>query len=110
MGLALDAEDLMSVVHHAIAGWMLVPLLAAHVAGGLLAGILYYRALRRTADMFVNGGGVGAVLRMGVARFAWLGFVLFLAALEGAWPLLCMAAGVLLARFAMVRLAPASAA
>ncbi len=110
LGLALDAENLMFLLHHALTGWMVAPLLAAHLAAGLFAGILYFRALLRTTEMFVNGGSVAGVLLMGVYRFAGLGLVLFLAALEGAWPLLCMAAGVLLARFAMLRLARESAA
>jgi len=100
----------MFVLHHALTGWMVAPLLVAHLAAGLLAGTVYFRALRRTTDMFANGGSVAAVLRMGVCRFAGMGVVLFLAALEGAWPLLCMAAGVLLARFAMLRLARESTA
>jgi hypothetical protein len=110
VGLALGAENLMFILHHAVTGWMLAPLLAAHLAAGLLAGILYFRALRRTTEMFANGGSVAAVLWMGACRFAGLGLVLFLAALEGAWPLLCMAAGVLLARCAMLRRARESAA
>jgi hypothetical protein len=110
LGLALDAENLMFVLHHALTGWMVAPLLVAHLAAGLFAGTLYFRSLRRTTDMFANGGSVTAVLRLAVCRLAGMGVVLFLAALEGAWPLLCMAAGVLLARFAMLRRARESAA
>ena len=103
VGLALDAESLMFFLHHEISLWVAAPLLAAHFGLGLLAGMVYFRALRRATDIFARGGGVGAALLMGGGRFAGLGLVLFLAALEGAWPLLCLAGGVMLARFFMLR-------
>jgi hypothetical protein len=110
VGVALDAEGVISFMHHAVTGWAVAPLLAAHLAVGLLAGILYLRALRRATEIFAAGGGIAGALRMGAARFAAIGVVLFLAALEGALPLLAMAAGVLLARWVMVRLPRADTA
>lgn len=97
-------------MHHAVTGWAVAPLLAAHLAVGLLVGILYLRALRRATDIFAAGGGLAGALGMGAGRFAAIGAVLFLAALEGALPLLAMAAGVLIARHAMVRPPPANPA
>jgi hypothetical protein len=93
----------MAVLHHDITGWFLAPLLAAHVGLGILAGLLYFRALRRAADKFAQGGGFASAFLMGGSRFTVLGLVLFLAALEGAAPLLCVAAGVMLARFVVLR-------
>jgi len=110
VGLALDAEALMFVLHREIVGWALAPWLAAHIGFGVLAGLLYFRALRRATDIFAGGGGAGGALLLGGARFAALGLVLFIAAREGAWPLLCMAAGVMLARYATLRMKPATAA
>jgi len=110
LGLALDAKNLMFVLHHEITGWILAPLLAAHLGVGLLAGILYFRALRRATEGFAKSRGAGSALLMGGGRFAGLGLVLFVAAQEGAAPLLCMAAGVMLARFAMLRMKPEIAA
>jgi hypothetical protein len=110
VGLALDGQSLMLILHHALPGWVLAPLLAAHLGLGLAAGVLYFRSVRRTACLLADGGSLGSAVCLGAGRFAALGIALFLAAREGAAPLLCMAAGVLLARFAMVRLPPASAA
>jgi hypothetical protein len=103
VGLALDAQNLMVILHHEITGWVLAPLFAAHLGVGILAGFLYFRALRRATTIFAKGGGVATALLMGGGRFAGLGLLLFLAVLEGAAPLLCMAAGVMLARFAVLR-------
>jgi hypothetical protein len=107
--LAMDGTGLMVFLHHAFTGWVLAPLLALHVAVGMIAGLLYFRALRRATDLFAGGGSAAGALLMGGGRFAALGVLLFLSALEGAWPLLCMAAGVMCARFAMLR-APADIA
>ncbi len=110
MGVALDAEGVITFMHHPVTGWAVAPMLAAHLAVGLLAGLLYLRALRRATDIFAGGGGLAGALGMGASRFAAIGLVLFLAALEGALPLLAMAAGVLLARYVMLRPPPANPA
>lgn len=101
-------------MHHAVTGWAVAPLLAGHLGAGVVAGMLYFRALRRATDDFAAGSGAARALRMGAGRLAGLAGVLLLAAQEGAGPLLCLAAGVMLARFAitraaMMRLPPANA-
>jgi hypothetical protein len=106
VGLALDAQNLMFILHHEITGWVLAPLLVAHLSLGILAGVLYFRALRRAADIFSKGGSAASPFMLGGRRFAGLGLILFLAAMEGAAPLLCMAAGVMFARFVMLRMSP----
>lgn len=98
------------ILHDSARLWRVATLLVAHFGLGLLAGTLYFRALRRAAGRLIAGASLGGALRDGAARFAGLGAVLCLAAHEGAAPLLCMAAGVLLARFAMLRAPRESAA
>ena len=78
-------------------------LLGAYFAAGIAAGALYFRVLRWTSDRLVRGGGAGTAIGATVARLALLGGLLTLASLEGAMPLLTMAIGVFVARFAVMR-------
>ncbi|MBI1179278.1 MAG: hypothetical protein GC201_01890 [Alphaproteobacteria bacterium] len=86
-------------------GAVTVVALAVVMAGaGALLGMVYFRALRRTADAVVDGGWSRAVV-FTVARIA-LAVALFAAAARfGPVPLLAAFAGFLAARVLAVRMA-----
>ena len=81
-----------------IAALMLLSL-PAHLAAGIVLGVLYFRSLRWTARRFTAGGRATTTLALMIGRFVLLGGLLTLASLEGASPLLVMTLGVLIARF-----------
>jgi hypothetical protein len=72
--------------------------------GGLLLGLVYFRAVRLTADLIVGQKNPLLGLALALGRLALLGVGLYVAVLAGAPALLAALAGVLLAKFVMVRL------
>jgi hypothetical protein len=76
---------------------------AIHLGVGFGVGILYFRSLWWSARRFAGQGGVATIIALTICRFALIGGVLALASLEGALPLLMMALGVLVARFAVTK-------
>lgn len=78
--------------------WVLT-LLAAVI--GLGAGWLHFASLRALAPQII--GGERRAIFLQLARFLVLGFLLFLAARAGAFPLLAAAAGILIARALVMR-------
>jgi len=82
---------------------ILAPLLLANLLGGLLLGWLYFGLIWRSARLFAQGGGLRLLLLTGLGRLAALALALLLAALEGALPLLVVAAGMLIARALYLR-------
>ena len=93
VGLALDAARVSR----------LLPVLAAYFAAGILAGWVYFRSLWWTANRLGTDGRITSAVAVIGVRFAMLGGLLCAASLQGAAPLLAMALGVLLARFAVLR-------
>jgi N-ATPase, AtpR subunit len=83
--------------------WILGPLLLAHLAAGAGLGVVYFRGLRWNARLFVQGGALNGSLALMAGRVLLLVGLLTLAALEGAAPLLAMALGVFIGRFAVMR-------
>lgn len=73
--------------------------------GGLLIGLVYFRALRLTADLIVGHGNPLLGLALALGRLALLGVGFYVAVLAGGLALLAALAGVLMAKFVMVRLA-----
>lgn len=82
--------------------WAALLSLAAHLAAGYGLGILYFRSLWWSAHQFTGRGSLVATIALMVGRFILLAGILTLASLEGALPLLTMALGVLIARFAVM--------
>ena len=78
-------------------------IIAAHLIGGGVAGMLYFRGLWWNASLISQGGRTAAAIILLVGRFALLGGVLTLASLEGALPLLMTALGVLIGRSVVMR-------
>ena len=89
--------------------WILGPVLLAHLAAGVGVGVVYFRGLRWNARLFVQGGALGGSLALMAGRALLLTGFLTLAALEGAAPLLAMALGVFIGRFAVMRQARSGA-
>jgi F1F0 ATPase subunit 2 len=89
--------------------WAMGLSLSAHIAVGVALGLFYFGSIRRTVQGFTAGGRVTTVIAIMIVRFAVLGGLLALASLEGALPLLTMALGVFVARFAVMRSAGAIA-
>lgn len=94
---------------HAPPEWAMLPILAACLIAGTGFGAVYFRTLWWTTRRFGADGRVTTTIALMAARFVVLGGVLFLASLAGAAPLLTMALGILVARFAVVRRVRATA-
>lgn len=75
----------------------LLPLLAS-LAAGVLLGMLYFQAVRRCADLMVNGEHAVLALALTIGRLALLGTAFFCAVRFGALPLLAMLVGTLVGR------------
>ena len=72
---------------------------------GLLLGLAYFAALRRTIALFSVGRGWQTVLLLSLARVSLAVAAFFLVAQLGATPLISAAAGFLIARMICLRLA-----
>src|SRR5579871_5858562 len=77
--------------------------LAGCFAAGLLLGALYFRSIWWSARRFAEGRSMTTVILLSLARLAMLGGLLALASLQGALPLLAMAAGIVAIRPLMMR-------
>jgi F1F0 ATPase subunit 2 len=75
---------------------------ALYGASGIVAGTLYFVGLWWNARLFARGGSWLSVLML-LGRIAALACALTFAARQGAMPLLVMALGVFIARFAVMR-------
>lgn len=82
-----------------------VMLLAAWLAGGAAVGLVYFRMVRQSADLLLSGRRGGPLLGLALAllRLACVGGALFVAAMQGAGPLLAAALGLLIGRFGVMR-------
>jgi F1F0 ATPase subunit 2 len=97
-------EERMSVMWFAdLPAWGMLLSLSMHFAAGIGLGVLYFRSLWWTACRFAGGGRVTTTIAVVLGRFTLLGVLLMLASLEGAMPLLVMALGILIARYAVMR-------
>ncbi len=80
--------------------WLTLPLC---VAVGLGLGFVYFRTLRATAALIVNGGHPLLGLALTLGRLAGLGAAFYLALQVGGLALLAMLAGLLSAKYLMLR-------
>jgi len=87
----------------ALPAWAMLLDLGLHLAAGVLLGTVYFRTLWWNVRMFAVAGRVTTAIAVMGARLVLLGCLLALASLEGALPLLLMAAGVLIARPEVMR-------
>ena len=87
---------------HGLPDWTTALGLLAHLAVGVALGTAYFHGLWWNARLFAAGASLPVSIGLVIGRFALLGGVLMLASLEGALPLLAMALGVLVARWAVV--------
>ena len=76
---------------------------ALYGTSGIVAGSLYFVCLWWNARLFAERGGNWLTVLLLLGRILVLGCVLTLAARRGAMPLLLMALGVFIARFAVMR-------
>lgn len=83
-----------------LAQWLLA---AAVGLGGILFGLAYFAACRRSAGLFLRPGGRAAALALTLGRMACAVLLLWLAARQGALPLLAALAGFLVARGIAIR-------
>ncbi len=91
----MEMDELTMIDLHAVPLSLSLPIC---FAVGLLLGLAYFSALRRTTELILGGGSplLAAVLTLG--RFAGLGAGFYLAVLAGGFALLTALGGVLLAR------------
>ena len=78
-------------------------MLSIYLAAGIVAGIVYFECLAWNVRLFAEGGSVSMTIVLMAGRIALLGGMLVLASHQGALPLLMMALGVFIARFAIIR-------
>ncbi len=71
--------------------------------GGLFIGWGYFRALRETANLIVKGGNPQRAIVLTLARISLLASGFFIAVLAGGLALLAALAGVLFAKWIMLR-------
>jgi F1F0 ATPase subunit 2 len=102
-GMEMDGERMTSLSFGSLPAWATCLSLAAHVAAGIVIGVLYFRSLWWNTRHFTSGGRVSTTIAVMIGRFVILGVVLTLASLEGALPLLLMALGVVVARSLVMR-------
>jgi F1F0 ATPase subunit 2 len=100
--LEMDEERMSIASFATLPAWAVLLGLSAHLGGGFALGILYFRSLWWIVNRFTGRGSLVATIALMIGRFVLIGGVLTLACLEGALPLLAMALGVLIARFAVV--------
>ncbi|MGO4916145.1 N-ATPase subunit AtpR [Pseudogemmobacter sp. W21_MBD1_M6] len=81
----------------------LAAFLVASLTGGVLLGLVYFAAVRRTADLIVAGRQTLLALGLVLGRMALLGAVFFWALHFGALALIAVAAGVLVGRAVVLR-------
>jgi hypothetical protein len=81
----------------------LIVLLPICFLGGLFIGWGYFRALRETANLIVGGGKPLRAIVLTLARISLLATGFFIAVLAGALALLAALAGVLCAKWIMLR-------
>jgi F1F0 ATPase subunit 2 len=105
----MDAKRMNVITFGSPVAWTMVAGLAAYLAAGIVLGILYFRGLWWNARLFARAGHLPTGIVLMVGRFVLLGGLLTLASLQGALPLLVMALGVFIARFAVMRRAWAAA-
>lgn len=77
--------------------------LAAYAGAGLLLGIAYFGSLLWSTRRFATAGRMTAPVALMACRFLVLAAVLALASIEGAWPLMAMALGLLVGRSMVMR-------
>jgi F1F0 ATPase subunit 2 len=82
---------------------MNTPIIALYVVGGIAAGTLYFVSLWWNTRLFGRDGRVSTLIAATAARFILLAGLLTAASFAGAMPLLATAAGVLIARAAVLR-------
>jgi F1F0 ATPase subunit 2 len=103
VGMEMDGERMTSLYFNALPTWAIMLSLAAHLAAGIMLGLVYFRSLWWNARRIAAGGRVATTIAVMIGRFVLLGFLLTLASLEGALPLLVMALGILIARSVVMR-------
>jgi F1F0 ATPase subunit 2 len=101
--LEMDEECMTFLSFGALSAWIMLISLPAHLAAGVVLGVLYFRSLWWNACRFTGGGRAMATIALMIGRFALLVSLLMLASLEGALPVLMIALGVLIARSAVMR-------
>lgn len=81
----------------------LIVLLPVCFLGGLFIGYGYFRALRETANLIVEGGKPLRAMVLTLARISLLATGFFITVLAGGFALLAAFAGVLCAKWIMLR-------
>jgi F1F0 ATPase subunit 2 len=103
VGMEMDGECMISLSFNGLPTWAMAVSLAAHLAAGIMLGVVYFRSLWWNARRVTEGARVATTIAVMIGRFVVLGVLLTLASLEGALPLLVMALGVLIARSVVMR-------
>jgi F1F0 ATPase subunit 2 len=98
----MDAERMKISWLNSLPGWAAVLVLLLYFGTGIVLGVVYFRGLWWNARLFAAGASLKVTIGLLMARFVLLGVLLTLASLQGAMPLLVMALGVLVARFAVM--------
>lgn len=77
--------------------------LGLHLVLGSLVGMVYFRAVRLSAELFAQGRHVAVAITLTLGRLLLVGGLLVLIMREGGLPLLAFALGFLIARAIAMR-------
>ncbi len=101
--LEMDEERMSHSFFAGLPAPIMALVLAAYFAGGMVAGVLYFRAVWWNARLFAGRRPARLTIALLVSRFILLGGILALTSIAGAMPLIATALGVLVARSIVVR-------
>jgi F1F0 ATPase subunit 2 len=99
----MDEQHMSILSFDSLPAWALLLSLAAHLAAGIVLGVLFFRSLWWNVCRFTRGGRATTTGALMIGRFALLGGLFMLTSLEGALPLVMLTVGVLIARSAIMR-------
>jgi N-ATPase, AtpR subunit len=83
-------------------------IIALWLLAGLLGGAMHFALLRWNTRLYLGGSSVALAVGVQALRLAAMALLLAFAAWHGAWPLLIVAIGVVLARLLTVRVVAVS--
>jgi hypothetical protein len=98
----MDEQAMIEVVFAPPAVALLVQL-GLHFVLGMLVGIVYFLAVRLSADLIAHGRRVALAITLTLGRLLLMGGLLVMVVREGAVPLLAVALGFLVARALALR-------
>jgi len=103
VGLEVGEKPMNVFLSDLLSHFPLYPLIAMHLAAGVVLGIVFFRALWWQTRLLAQGAAVSKIVMVMASRLLLLAGLLALASMEGATMLISMAIGVILGRQLAIR-------